>query len=510
MAPSQTERPTFFDEQYLGSEDLTAAVDYARTQQARHALGGHTWGIATGLDLKETPEPGGGISVHVLPGYAWDGYGRPIVVLSPYRIPEEKFNAIPVGTSDADGQGRPIPVWLSYDESSAPANVYDRCDGSGRASRIQESFRVEVGEMSATDRTSGINVAGRSVPDAKFALREFDANAPLVYDQSIPHQDLSGLRPRARWLIPLGFVRWQRLPNHPGHFVARNDDGADKDSDKIRRMRRYIGVVAEEIEAAAGVIRLRDRGRDPATSSFQPSLQGQDNDLVWVEGNLRVEGDARLCDGNLDFRDAAGNDLGTPLWIHRSDAVPGVHALQLAIGPKAQTTNRFAVVTLDGATVEEKFVVLSGGNVGIGTSSPVDKLEVAGDFRLAGAARKLGGGGWTTSSDVRLKREVVQLTDALGKLLQLTGVSFEWREPDKMGDLPGPQMGLVAQDVERVFPDWVSEDPEGYRELTVRGFEALVIEALRELKTEVDDLKTRLSELETQKPKPRSARARKN
>src|SRR5438270_11802217 len=120
MARSQTERPKFFEEQYLGAADLAAAVDYGRLQHARHALGGHTWGIAIGLQLKETPQPGGAVTVHVLPGYAWDGYGRPIVVLSPYRIPEDKFSAIKFDPSiDTDGKGRLIPVWLRYDELSS-------------------------------------------------------------------------------------------------------------------------------------------------------------------------------------------------------------------------------------------------------------------------------------------------------------------------------------------------------------------------------------------------------
>jgi endosialidase-like protein len=65
-----------------------------------------------------------------------------------------------------------------------------------------------------------------------------------------------------------------------------------------------------------------------------------------------------------------------------------------------------------------------------------------------------------------------------------------------MGNLSGPQTGLIAQEVEKVFPDWVSSDPEGYKELTIRGFEALTIEALRELKNEVDQMKKRLDKIE--------------
>jgi hypothetical protein len=50
--------------------------------------------------------------------------------------------------------------------------------------------------------------------------------------------------------------------------------------------------------------------------------------------------------------------------------------------------------------------------------------------------------------------------------------------------------------VEKVFPDWVSSDREGYKELTIRGFEALAIEALRELKNEIEEIKKRLDKIE--------------
>ena len=57
-------------------------------------------------------------------------------------------------------------------------------------------------------------------------------------------------------------------------------------------------------------------------------------------------------------------------------------------------------------------------------------------------------------------------------------------------------MGFVAQDVEEVFPDWISEGHDGYKRMTVRGFEALAVEALRELRTEAVGA---LRELRTEK-----------
>src|SRR5262245_45680100 len=144
MQKTPIQRPKFYEEQYLGAADLTAAIDYGRVQNARHALGAHTWGIAIGLQLLEKTLPDGAVSVHLLPGYAWDGYGRPIVVLAPYRIPEEMFS----GFKDPgpDNKGRLIPVWLRYDETAThkPRPGFESCDDADQFSRVQETFRIVI------------------------------------------------------------------------------------------------------------------------------------------------------------------------------------------------------------------------------------------------------------------------------------------------------------------------------------------------------------------------------
>jgi hypothetical protein len=133
-----------------------------------------------------------------------------------------------------------------------------------------------------------------------------------------------------------------------------------------------------------------------------------------------------------------------------------------------------------------------GGWVGIGTTSPRGMLEVAGD------AFKSGGGSWTTSSDIQLKKNVKTLEGALTALLQLRGVNFEWKQPEQQGNLAGQQMGFVAQEVESVFPSWVGTNQDGTKNLTIRGFEALAVEAVRELNRKVDELSRRLEAIEQQ------------
>jgi hypothetical protein len=124
--------------------------------------------------------------------------------------------------------------------------------------------------------------------------------------------------------------------------------------------------------------------------------------------------------------------------------------------------------------------------------APEKSLSVHGDLIVIGSASKPGGGSWEIASDIRLKKNIEPLKGGLDKLLRLCGVLYEWKEPERQGSLTGTQMGLIAQEVEEVFPEWIGVDSEGYRTLTVRGFEALIIEAIRELKEEIEALKKML------------------
>ncbi|HEX5054085.1 MAG TPA: tail fiber domain-containing protein [Planctomycetota bacterium] len=111
-----------------------------------------------------------------------------------------------------------------------------------------------------------------------------------------------------------------------------------------------------------------------------------------------------------------------------------------------------------------------------------------GDFEILGAAFKPGGGSWSSASDLRLKKNVAPIDGALDTLLALRGVHFEYKDPAAIHELPGQRTGFIAQEVEQVMPDWVSEDERGLKRVTVRGFEALAVESLRELKQGNDRL----------------------
>jgi hypothetical protein len=83
------------------------------------------------------------------------------------------------------------------------------------------------------------------------------------------------------------------------------------------------------------------------------------------------------------------------------------------------------------------------------------------------------------------------------KLRQLRGVTWEWTEeaPEEAYEQPG--MGVIAQDVERVFPDLVETDPEtGVKRVAYYGLIGPLIEAVKELDDRVRALEARLQESE--------------
>ena len=161
-----------------------------------------------------------------------------------------------------------------------------------------------------------------------------------------------------------------------------------------------------------------------------------------------------------------------------------------AAGRRARAAHNGTFVWADNADTEfastagNQFLIRARGGVGINTNNP-------GGFDLSvdGSAAKPGGGSWSTFSDVHLKHSIEPIEPGmLDRLLSLTGYTFEYRDDAvelRLGR-PGEQIGLLAQEVAEVFPDWVDRDSEGYLYVTERGVTAIVVEALRELRAEKD------------------------
>jgi hypothetical protein len=145
----------------------------------------------------------------------------------------------------------------------------------------------------------------------------------------------------------------------------------------------------------------------------------------------------------------------------------------------------------------------SGGinTVGIGTTSPSQTLTVNGN---AGNTT----GVWVNNSDQRLKKNIEPLTPFLDRLLSLRPVTFEWKDPKKLGASDGKHIGFIAQEVEKVLPNWVDTDREGFKWLNMEGANAVFVKALQELVEKDRARDKRLGELEEENKELKSTLSR--
>ncbi len=132
-------------------------------------------------------------------------------------------------------------------------------------------------------------------------------------------------------------------------------------------------------------------------------------------------------------------------------------------------------------TTSPHLTVSNDGNVGIGTTAPSEKLHVSGNI--------LATGNITAYSDRNLKENIEPILNAVEKVQQLNGVTYSRND---LEDTTKRYAGIIAQDLQAVLPEAVEGD--SILRVDYNATIGLLIEAIKELKTEVDDLKAQLKE----------------
>lgn len=93
----------------------------------------------------------------------------------------------------------------------------------------------------------------------------------------------------------------------------------------------------------------------------------------------------------------------------------------------------------------------------------------------------------TCPSDLRLKKDVVPLSSSIHKLNNIKGYNYYWNDKSKSQTL---QTGVIAQDLQKVFPELVNEEKDGYLSVNYTGLIPHLLEAVKELKNENEAIKT--------------------
>jgi len=248
---------------------------------------------------------------------------------------------------------------------------------------------------------------------------------------------------------------------------------------------------------------------------------GSNQFLVRANGGAGINTNAPLAPLHVGRGVPAG--LVTPsagtLGLLSSD-VGNTH-LTLAAASSGESAVRFANGALTGALVFDGSANSNGFDLSVPTAGTALRVTSAGAVELGTAASTVTLRGpsfvegnlvvsgtisasscCAVPSDARLKEDIAPILSPLQRLLDLKGHTFDYRaEAVQAYALPdGEQIGFVAQELVKVFPEWTSHDPRGFEAVHLRGFDALVVEAVRELEDQVslrdEQANTRMAKLE--------------
>ena len=231
-----------------------------------------------------------------------------------------------------------------------------------------------------------------------------------------------------------------------------------------------------------GAISLHPSATTPTTLTLSGALANLSSNCGVVAGSTCTDS-ANI----LALTQSNGLGTGAVLNINNLGLGSGINLTSNSGGQAAFVLNDTGsgplfVASSGGVT---KFIIGNDGSTGVGTATPSARFQVGdqGDGTVAVA------NSWNGFSDVRFKTNINPLQDALSKVLSLVGVSFNWRNSGQAA------IGFIAQDVEKIVPEIVTTDANGFKSMDYGKVTPLLVNAIHETESQILDLKSQNASL---------------
>ncbi len=209
-------------------------------------------------------------------------------------------------------------------------------------------------------------------------------------------------------------------------------------------------------------------------SVLTENSNGLSSAIISTDGQLEIfrnQLSTPFTKAYIDFKDNAADDLDFRISQYN---------------PLGNVVNQVLVMESTLA-LNSLAIRYDNGNIGMGTNAPTQKLHVIGNILASGTI---------TPSDARYKQNVTTLQGALTNVLKLRGVTYDMKAEYKdKGFGQGTQVGVIAQEVEAVYPQLINTSADGYKGVDYSKFTPILIEAIKELKAERDTDKKAIEEL---------------
>ena len=146
----------------------------------------------------------------------------------------------------------------------------------------------------------------------------------------------------------------------------------------------------------------------------------------------------------------------------------------------------------------DSFVIFTNNTRQISIGSSATTLEYAGNAKLATTNTGIDVTGTLNatsdvvafySSDERLKDNIKYIGKPLEKIEKIGGYTYDWNDKQDIYEVGSKDVGVIAQEIEEVLPELVVTRDNGFKAVKYEKIVPLLIESIKELKKEVDDIK---------------------
>ena len=248
---------------------------------------------------------------------------------------------------------------------------------------------------------------------------------------------------------------------------------------------RYKDNVTDLVSAEgfSAVLSMR-----PVAFTYKPELKVLGNQIGFIaEEMVNIVPEAVGLDSlgrpnNIDYSKM------TPVLVKAIQEMNGVFDISGAIG-----------------STTASLTVLSNGYIGVGTTTPEARFHVFSNINGGGVASFTDQNATCSidptnaslicSSDEKLKKDIVGVDSfvVLDKLMNIRAVQYHW---NREGGAVALHTGFIAQEIEQVFPEFVSTDSRGGKAVAYSNFVPVIVEALKAVNNKVTEMDTRLTHLE--------------
>lgn len=202
------------------------------------------------------------------------------------------------------------------------------------------------------------------------------------------------------------------------------------------------------------------------------------HDNAIFKESITACGDSITCGSSLILGEAAicGDTYITVNPIQKNPKFPNLYVSGSIFGFKNLIVSNIS--TFNNTVIANRNMIVNGKIILAGCG------DVATEIQLAKSL---------PSSDERLKENVKTLQNPIEKVKQLRGVSFDFIKDKKK------QIGVIAQEVEKVIPEVVEDRYDGYKGVNYGNLVGLLIEAIKEQQDQITELKKEIETLKGDK-----------